>query len=228
MTYDEPCDVDLVILPAIDGNYDVQVAELNQFEKELQTMHSVMNYLGLYLMLAPGLPMPILETEALRLKRADFVHRFATPALLFRARCKSATASGRSGGAVVKETFTRVVLGDQVKEYIIDAIINGEYQPGDRVVASTVSRQLGVSQAPVREAIRDLVMLGFLETEPFKGPSVRSFSRKELCEVYAVRASLEALAARLAASRLTPDDVESLQGMLEKMICAAEEQDPRK
>jgi DNA-binding GntR family transcriptional regulator len=125
----------------------------------------------------------------------------------------------------VKETFSRVVLGDQVKEYVIDAITSGEFQPGDRVVASTLARQLGVSQAPVREAIRDLVLLGFLETEPFKGPSVRSFSRKELCEVYTVRAALESLAARLAAPRLTQEDVRSLQCTLDKMIQAARERD---
>jgi hypothetical protein len=77
VTYDEPCDIDLVILPAIDGNYGTQVAELNQFEKEFQTMHSVMDYLGLHQILAPGIPMPILDTDDLRLKRADFIHRFA-------------------------------------------------------------------------------------------------------------------------------------------------------
>jgi hypothetical protein len=76
--YDEPCDVDLVILPAIDGNYSTQVAELNQFEKEFQTMHSVIDYLGLHVMLAPGIPMPILDTDELRLERAGFIHRFAT------------------------------------------------------------------------------------------------------------------------------------------------------
>lgn len=77
ITYDDPCDVDLVILPAIDGNYSTQVAELNQFEKEFQTMHSVIDYLGLHVMLAPGIPMPILDTDELRLRRAGFVHRFA-------------------------------------------------------------------------------------------------------------------------------------------------------
>jgi DNA-binding GntR family transcriptional regulator len=119
----------------------------------------------------------------------------------------------------------RVVLGDQVKEYVIEAIMSGEFQPGDRVVASSLARRLGVSQAPVREAIRDLVLLGFLETEPFKGTSVRSFSPKELYEVYTVRAALESLAARLAAERLTPGDVQVLQGTLDQMIHAAQEQD---
>ena len=77
ITYDERTNVDLVIVPAIDGNYITQVSELNQFEKEFQTMHSVMNYLGLHLVLAPGIAMPILDTDALRARRADFVHRFA-------------------------------------------------------------------------------------------------------------------------------------------------------
>ena len=77
ITYDEPTDVDLVIIPAIDGNYGTQVSELNQFEKEFQTMHCVMNYLGLHLILAPGIPMPILDSDALRARRADFIHRFA-------------------------------------------------------------------------------------------------------------------------------------------------------
>ncbi len=77
VTYDEPCNVDLVIVPAIDGNYSTQVSELNQFEKEFQTMHCVMNYLGLHLVLAPGIAMPILDNDALRARRADFVHRFA-------------------------------------------------------------------------------------------------------------------------------------------------------
>ena len=124
-----------------------------------------------------------------------------------------------------EETLLRVVLGDQVKEFVIDAIMNGEFQPGDRVVASSLAKRLGVSQAPVREAIRDLVLLGFLENEPFKGTSVRSFSPKELYEVYTVRAALESLAARLAAERLTNEDIVTLQLTLDEMIRAAQNQD---
>jgi len=123
------------------------------------------------------------------------------------------------------DALGRVVLGDQVKEFVIEAIMRGQYQPGDRVVASSLARRLGVSQAPVREAIRDLVLLGFLETEPFKGTSVRSFTPKELYEVYTVRAALESLAARLAAQRLTDEDVQALQRTLDEMIHAAQEQD---
>ncbi|MCJ7825723.1 MAG: GntR family transcriptional regulator [Anaerolineales bacterium] len=119
----------------------------------------------------------------------------------------------------------RVVLSDRVKEYIIEAVLNGELKPGDRIVESSMARQLGVSQAPVREAIRDLVLLGFLETRPYKGTSVRSFTPDELWETYTVRAALESLAARLAATHLTEDDVAVLQNILDEMMKAARQQD---
>jgi hypothetical protein len=77
VTYDDPCDVDLVVLPAIDGNFDTQVVEMIPFEKEYQTYHALINYHGLHQLLAPGLPMPIIDTDALRVQRADFCHRFA-------------------------------------------------------------------------------------------------------------------------------------------------------
>jgi DNA-binding GntR family transcriptional regulator len=119
----------------------------------------------------------------------------------------------------------RVVLSDRVKEYIVEAVLSGELRPGDRIVESSMARELGVSQAPVREAIRDLVLLGFLETEPYKGTSVRSFTPEELWETYTVRAALESLAARLAASHLTADDADKLQDILDEMMEAARQQD---
>ena len=119
----------------------------------------------------------------------------------------------------------RTILSDQVKEFIVEAILGGEFKPGDRIVESSLARHLGVSQAPVREAIRDLVVMGFLETEPYKGTSVRSFSPEELWEVYTVRAALESLSARLAVTRLTEADVETLQSILDEMVEAGRKQD---
>lgn len=119
----------------------------------------------------------------------------------------------------------RVVLSDRVKEYIVESVLNGELKPGDRIVESSMARELGVSQAPVREAIRDLVLLGFLESEPYKGTSVRSFTYEELWETYTVRAALESLAARLATAHLTDDEANRLQRILDEMMEAAHRQD---
>jgi DNA-binding GntR family transcriptional regulator len=119
----------------------------------------------------------------------------------------------------------RIVLSDRIKEYIVESVLAGELKAGDRIVESSMARQLGVSQAPVREAIRDLVLLGFLETEPYKGTSVRSFTPEELWETYTVRAALESLAARLAAMNLTEEDANALQRILEEMMAVAHRQD---
>lgn len=84
--YLEPSNVDLVILPSIDGNYATSVKELEQFEKEYQGFHSMMNYFGLNQLLSPGLVMPIVDTEDKRRKRAEFGHRFAKPRPYFMIR----------------------------------------------------------------------------------------------------------------------------------------------
>jgi len=87
VNYDEVSDVDLVILPAMDGNYDTSVVEMASYEKEYQTYHSLMNYFNLHILLASGLPMPIIDTDALRVKRAGFGSRFARrPYYLIRAK----------------------------------------------------------------------------------------------------------------------------------------------
>ncbi|MEW5872249.1 MAG: hypothetical protein AB1894_23505 [Chloroflexota bacterium] len=77
--YLEPCNVDIVVLPSIDGNYATSVKELGQFEKEYQGFHSMMNYFGLNQLLSPGLVMPIIDTEEKRRARALFGHCFAEP-----------------------------------------------------------------------------------------------------------------------------------------------------
>ncbi|MEA2621633.1 MAG: hypothetical protein QOH61_543 [Chloroflexota bacterium] len=74
----EPTNVDVVVLPAIDGNFEPGLAEMIPFERQFQTFHSLQNYLLLNELLAPGFPMPVVDTEALRSARAAFVERFAT------------------------------------------------------------------------------------------------------------------------------------------------------
>jgi hypothetical protein len=76
-TYETPAPVDVVVVPAIDGNFDPSTSEMISFEKQFQTLHSLQNYFLLNELLAPGLPMPIVDTEPLRQARAAFVERFA-------------------------------------------------------------------------------------------------------------------------------------------------------
>jgi hypothetical protein len=75
--FETPAPVDVVIVPAIDGNFDPSTTDMIPFERQFQTLHSLQNYFLLNELLAPGIPMPIVDTEALRTARAAFVGRFA-------------------------------------------------------------------------------------------------------------------------------------------------------
>ena len=75
--------VDVVIVPAIDGNYDPSTVEMIPFERQFQTMHSLQNYLLLNELLAPRLPMPLVDTDELRTERAHFVERFCDRPFFF-------------------------------------------------------------------------------------------------------------------------------------------------
>lgn len=78
--------IDLVIVPAIDGNFDPSLVEMGDFESGFQTLHSLQNYFLLNELLAIGHVMPMVDTEELRAKRADFVERFVAPRKFYMVR----------------------------------------------------------------------------------------------------------------------------------------------
>ena len=116
--------------------------------------------------------------------------------------------------------ISRTVLREQVKDILLHRIVSGELRPGDRLVETRIATELGTSQAPVREALRDLELLRLVESEPFRGARVRGFGEDELIEVYPVRAILEELAAKEATKHLA-GDVSQLEVELDAMRDAA-------
>jgi DNA-binding GntR family transcriptional regulator len=121
--------------------------------------------------------------------------------------------------------LARSVLADRVRERLLEGILSGRYPPDARIIETHVARELGTSQAPVREALRGLEALGVVEITPFRGARVRRPTPRELLEAYAVRSALESLAARLAVPRLTDPDVERLGAAVEGMQAAARADD---
>jgi DNA-binding GntR family transcriptional regulator len=112
----------------------------------------------------------------------------------------------------------RSMLRDQIKDAIVERILDGVYGPGERIVEIRVAQEFGVSQAPVREALRELELLRLVVSEPFRGARVREVSAEELAEIYPVRAALEEVAARGAAAHM---EVAGLEAALEDMRAAA-------
>jgi DNA-binding GntR family transcriptional regulator len=121
--------------------------------------------------------------------------------------------------------LSRNVLAEQVKDRLLQDILAGRYPPHSRIVETQVARELGTSQAPVREALRGLDAIGVVEILPFRGARVRRPSAKELLEAYAVRFELESLAARLAVPAMSDADVDELAGYLDAMEQAAADGD---
>ena len=99
------------------------------------------------------------------------------------------------------KVIPRSVLADQVRDRLLEGILSGHYPPDARIIETQVARELGTSQAPVREALRGLEALGVVEITPFRGARVRRPTRREILEAYTVRSTLEALAARSAVPR---------------------------
>lgn len=118
--------------------------------------------------------------------------------------------------------ISRAILSDTVKDRLLEAILDGRYPPGSRIVETRAAREFGTSQAPVREALRDLEALGVVEIEAFRGARVRRPSRGELLEAFVVRSELEALVVRQAVPRLTDEDLAVLAGYMEAIDAAAE------
>lgn len=91
--------------------------------------------------------------------------------------------------------FAAESLSHKVKQTIVDRVIEGVYPPGTRLLELQLAKEFGVSQAPVREALRELASTRLVEMRPRRGTFVRDVSSDELAEIYMVRASLEATAA---------------------------------
>ena len=105
-------------------------------------------------------------------------------------------------------------LRELVCEHIRQAIIDGTFSPGERLMEIQLADEMGVSRTPVREAIRKLELEGFVVMIPRRGTYVANISIKDINDVYEIRICLDVLAAGLAAERITEEELEDLKKLL--------------
>ena len=105
-------------------------------------------------------------------------------------------------------------LRELVCENIRQAIIDGTFSPGERLMEIQLADEMGVSRTPVREAIRKLELEGVVVMIPRRGTYVADISIKDITEIYEIRTSLDVLAAGLAAERITDEELETLNRLL--------------
>lgn len=107
-------------------------------------------------------------------------------------------------------------LADSVFDQLRTAIVKGELTPGSKVNEPQLSKQYGISRGPLREAIRRLEGCKLVEIKPNLGAKVVSLNKEQAIEIYEIRESLEGLACRLAAARISPADCAQLRDLLAK------------
>ena len=122
----------------------------------------------------------------------------------------------------------RTNLADGIASVLRQSIMTGELPPGTRLIELELSRQLGVSRGPLREAMRILETEGLLENTPGRGTSVTQFSEKDIREVYTLRCVLEQEAIRRAAQKANDEDLAKLDHTLAALFEAAKEGNPSK
>lgn len=114
----------------------------------------------------------------------------------------------------------RSCMRDRIRDIIVTRILDGSYAPGDRLIELALAREFNVSQAPVREALRELEAHGLVESERYRGTRVRGANGSDLREIYQMRMALEENAARLAAP-VRGEALEVMESLLLEMRAAA-------
>src|SRR3954452_23719806 len=112
----------------------------------------------------------------------------------------------------VLNTATRIV--DTVQGALRDAIFHGTLRAGEQLSVPELARRLNVSRSPVREAVLGLVAQGLAVEQPRRGVVVATVNPADLLAIHEIRIFLEACAARLAAQRITDEQIKALHGIL--------------
>lgn len=123
-----------------------------------------------------------------------------------------------------KSNLPRLCMRDQIRDTVVARIQDGSYPPGTRLKELTLAREFGVSQAPVREALRELESLGLVHSDRYRGSRVRAVTPDETREAYQLRACLEEAAARLAVP-VSEQNLALLQQDVDGLVAAAKAKD---
>ena len=108
-------------------------------------------------------------------------------------------------------------LRQQIADALQGAILSGEIKPGAALIETDIAGRLGVSRAPVREALQLLANSGLVETVPYRGTTVRHLTADDVEEVYSMRTVLETFALRRAMARDAGATARSLRGICDAM-----------
>ena len=117
------------------------------------------------------------------------------------------------------DSTSKISKKSSLSEYVFDtireAILNGKYKENDLLKENALATELGVSRTPVREALKQLELEGLVLLIPNKGASVIGFSKKDVKDIYEMRALLEGLCVKKAIENINDDIINELFEILD-------------
>lgn len=125
-----------------------------------------------------------------------------------------ANAADGNGGTV-RASGVKRTTADLLREALADRIVHGFMRPGEPLNETDIAAEFGVSRTPVREALRQLEVIGLAASRPHRGAIVSNPTDAELDEAFFVMAELEALCAKLCATAMSPADKDALVALHE-------------
>ncbi len=106
---------------------------------------------------------------------------------------------------------------EAVYDMLRQAIIQGEYEPGSRLVIDDLAASMGVSQIPIREALRQLEADGFITIEPYVGATLTEINANFIFEIFALLESLEVISSRVACRCMSEQEMDKLAKLIDDM-----------
>ena len=113
---------------------------------------------------------------------------------------------------IVKKTYK-----DQVIDYVYQLLLSNELKPGDQLKETVLAEQMGISRAPIREAMKELIINGLVDYRPQVGNFIPVFSPKQIVDSYTTRGVLEGYAVMEVCDQFSAEELEKLESLVDQM-----------
>ncbi len=117
----------------------------------------------------------------------------------------------------MEKTIVKKTYKDQVVDYVYHLLLSGELKPGDQLKESLLAEQMGISRAPIREAMKELIMNGLVDYRPQVGNFIPVLTAKQVMDSYSTRGVLEGYAIMEACESFSADELAALEELTHKM-----------
>lgn len=113
---------------------------------------------------------------------------------------------------IIKKTYK-----DQVVDHVYQLLLDGDLNPGDQLKETVLADRMGISRAPIREAMKELIMIGLVDYRPQVGNFIPIFSPKQIIDSYTTRGVLEGYAVMNTCDQFSAEEIDRLENLTEQM-----------